>query len=98
MLNEKGGVSKTPPNLWGLPIAQLFQGDVSYQVASDCPRILDALVDHLLLFALIAILFHPQLQNFHPKTIEGRHVLIGKGETDVPIVYARLRLIQENLV
>src|SRR5271157_4021756 len=77
---------------------QLLECDVSYQIAGDRPRVLDALVDHLLLFALVAILFHPQLEDLHPQTVEGGKVFVRQYEPDVPVVDTGFRLVQEDAV
>src|ERR1035441_5684374 len=79
-------------------LRQLPQRDFPGQIAGDRPSVLDSLVDHLLLFALVAILFHAQLQDFQPQSIESGHVLVGDLETNVPVVYAGFRLVQEDAI
>jgi hypothetical protein len=42
----------------------LLQRNFAGQDTSDCSCVLNTLVDHLLLFALVAILLHAEIKNF----------------------------------
>ena len=68
---------------------QLFQCDVSDQVACNRPRVLDMLVDRLLLFALAAILLHPQLFQASVRDLLPSKCYRGKGRCAQNLVAAR---------
>src|SRR5271157_1494207 len=96
--HENGGAAWKAPPKSRFSARQLLECDVSYQIAGNRDRVIDTLVDHLLLFALVAILFHPQFQDLHSQTVESGHVFVGEDKADVPVIDAAFRLVQENAV
>src|SRR3974377_1693046 len=76
----------------------LLHSDVSYQIAANGNRILHPFVDHLLFFTLVAIMFHPQLEDLHSQAVESGHVLVGKAEANVPLLNTGLGLVEENVI
>jgi hypothetical protein len=59
---------------------------------------LDALVDYLLLFTLVAILLHSKIKNFLRQTVEGGEVFVAQSKPKVSIIGVRLRGVQKDAV
>jgi len=49
---------------------RLLHRDISYQVTGNRLNVLHALVDSLLLFALVAVLLHAEVEDLHAQAVE----------------------------
>src|SRR5579863_6417790 len=78
--------------------ALLLQRDVAGEDTRDRSSILHALVDHLLLLALVAVLLHTEIKNFLRKPVECAEVFIAEGEADVPVIRIGFRDVEEDAV
>ena len=68
---------------------QLLQCDLASEDTNYDTSILYALVDYLLLLALVAKLFHTKIENF--LCVEGGEVLIAQSKTNIPILWVKWR-------
>src|SRR5215472_16084512 len=80
------------------PTVQLLQRNFASKDTGDRSCVLDTLVDHLLFFAFVSVLFHTKIKNFLSQAVESRKVLVAETETNVPVVWVSLCCVQEDAV
>src|SRR5215469_2672953 len=77
---------------------KLSQSNIAQQAAADHFGVFDALLDDLLFVIFAAVLLHTKLVHLVGKVIEGGHVFVGDSEANVPVIGARGRLIEKDVV